>query len=199
MTLTRRQHQILHFIQQFLDRHGYAPSLAEIGGAFGLSSPATVHKHLQALEERGVLRRSRGRRRFLEIIPDASPRSVTLPLLGAVAAGRPIEAVEVRESLNVPEELVRGRKAFVLRVAGDSMLDEQIRDGDYIVVEERASAESGETVVALLHGREATLKIFHRHKGKIRLQPANPEYPARIVPAREVQIQGVVKGLFRRY
>ena len=200
MSLTRRQREILEFITSFLRKHGYAPSLMEIGAEFGLSSPATVHKHLEALEARGRIRRSRGRRRFVEVIPEETvPRSVELPLLGIVAAGRPIEAVEQTETVSVPAFMVRRERTYVLQVAGDSMIDEQIRDGDYIVVEDRKEAADGETVVALLEEREATLKKFYREKGKVRLQPANRALSPLIVPGRSVRIQGVVTGLIRRF
>jgi len=200
MSLTPRQRQILEFITRFLEKHGYAPSLVEIGAAFGLSSPATVHKHLSALEARGRIRRSRGRRRFVELVPDEGrSREVVLPVLGTVAAGRPIEAVEERETLAVPAFMVRREKSYVLRVAGDSMIDEQIRDGDYIVVEGRTEASDGETVVALLEDREVSLKKFYREKGNVRLQPANPRMPPLVVPGKSVKIQGVVTGLLRRF
>ena len=200
MSLTPRQRQILEFITRFLEKHGYAPSLMEIGAAFGLSSPATVHKHLSALEARGKIRRSRGRRRFVELVPDEGhTREKVLPLLGTVAAGRPIEAVEDQATLAVPAFMVRHEKSYVLRVAGDSMIDEQIQDGDYIVVEGRSEASDGETVVALLEDREVTLKKIYREKGKIRLQPANPGIPPLIVPGKSVKIQGVVTGLIRRF
>ena len=200
MSLTQRQKQILEFITRFLEKRGYAPSLKEIGAEFGLSSPATVHKHLLALEARGRIRRSRGRRRFVELVPaKSSPIGVDLPLLGIVAAGRPYEAVEVKETLTVPAFMVRQKKTYVLKVAGDSMLDEQIRDGDYIVVEERKEAADGETVVALLEGGEATVKKIYREKGKVRLQPANPAMAPLVLPGRSVRIQGVVTGLLRRF
>jgi repressor LexA len=200
MSLTPRQKEILEFIARFLEKRGYAPSLKEIGSEFGLSSPATVHKHLSALESRGRIRRSRGRRRFLELVPaEAPPAGVELPLLGNVAAGRPIEAVEVRETVTVPAFMAGRGKTCVLRVAGDSMVEEQIRDGDYIVLEERSDAANGEMVVALLEGGEATLKRIYRERGKVRLQPANPRMAPLVLPGRSVRVQGVVKGLLRRY
>jgi repressor LexA len=199
MTLTRRQRQILDFIRRFIAGRGYAPSLMEIGGEFGLTSPATIHKHLKALVERGALRHPAGGRRRLEVVEEERPAIVTLPILGAVAAGRPIEAVEEGETLPVPEALTRGRPAYLLRVRGDSMRDEQIRDGDYVVVEERRTAENGETVIALIGGREATVKRFFREKGRVRLEPANPGFPPLVFPGREVRIQGVIRGLVRRY
>ncbi|MCI0409046.1 MAG: transcriptional repressor LexA [Acidobacteria bacterium] len=200
MSLTRRQREILEFLRQFLRKHGYAPSLLEIGRAFSLSSSATIHKHLCALEARGAIRRSRGRRRYMELVDSpSSGRLVDLPLLGSVPAGKPLEALEVEERISVPEFLVSGTRAYVLRVRGDSMREEQIRDGDYVVVEDRPVPENGETVVALLHGEEVTLKKFHRERGKVRLSPANPAYEPMVLPAKEVRIQGIVRGLLRRY
>lgn len=200
MSLTQRQKQILEFIARFIEKRGYGPSLMEIGAEFGLSSPATVHKHLSALEARGRIRRSRGRRRFVELIPaESSGRGVELPLQGIVAAGRPIEAVEAKETLTVPASMVRKERTYVLKVAGDSMLEEQIRDGDCIVVEERKEAADGETVVALLEGGEAILGKIYREKGKVRLQPANPAAAPLVLPGRSVRIQGVVTGLLRRF
>jgi repressor LexA len=200
MSLTPRQKEILEFIARFLERRGYAPSLKEIGLEFGLSSPATVHKHLLALESRGRIRRRRGRRRFLELVPpDSPPAGVELPLMGNVAAGRPIEAAGARETLTVPAFMSGRGKSCVLKVAGDSLLDEQIRDGDYIVLEERSDAANGEMVVALLEGGEATVRRIYRERGKVRLQPANPGAAPRVLPARSVRVRGVVKGLLRRY
>src|SRR5262245_30348683 len=200
MSLTRRQQEILEFLREFLREHGYAPSLLEIGKAFSLSSPATIHKHLCALEARGAIRRSRGRRRYVELVGSPSSSGVVeLPLLGVVPAGKPLEAVEVEERIAVPEILVSGARAYVLKVRGDSMREEQIRDGDYVVVEDRPVPENGETVVALLHGEEVTLKKFHRERGKVRLSPANPAFNPMVLSAKEVRIQGVVRGLFRRY
>jgi repressor LexA len=199
MSLTRRQRQIFDFIRDFLTTHGYAPSLMEIGRRFGLTSPATIHKHLAALETRGAIRRHPGRRRYIELtLEEAAPAEATLPLLGIVAAGRPIEAVETKETISVPAFMIRRSESYVLRVTGDSMIDEQIRDGDYVVVEDRREATNGETVVALLDNGEATLKKFYREKGKVRLQPANPRVPPIILPGRSVRIQGVVTGLLRR-
>jgi repressor LexA len=200
MSLTRRQREILEFLRRFLGEHGYAPSLLEIGRAFSLTSPATIHKHLCALEARGAIRRRHGRRRYVELL--ASPASgglVELPLLGSVPAGKPAEALEAEERISVPEFLVSGSRAYVLRVRGDSMREEQIRDGDFVVVEDRAVPENGETVVALLHGEEVTLKKFSKDRGKVRLSPANPAYKPMLLSAKDVRIQGIVRGLLRRY
>ena len=201
MSLTPRQREILEFIRRFLAERGYAPSLMEIGQAFSLTSSATVHKHLTALEARGALRRSKGKRRYLEV-EDALPPArspVELPLVGTLAAGRPIGAVTAGDRVGVPAFLAPKAPAYVLRVSGDSLLDEQMRDGDFVVVEQNASPENGATVVALLRGSEAALKRFYREKGRIRLQPADPKLAPLTLPARAVNIQGVVRGLLRKY
>jgi repressor LexA len=200
MALTRRQREIYDFIREFVDEKGYSPSLEEIGAAFGLSSVATVHKHVQHLVEKGLLRKAWNRSRSLEPAQAPSAGTVALPLSGVVAAGAPIEAIEDIETLEVPRDLVprRGR-SFVLRVQGESMIDEQIRDGDFVVVESRSEARNGETVVALLHGEDATLKKFYRKGARVRLEPANARMRPIEVPAREVEIRGVVRALLRRY
>lgn len=199
--LTKRQREILDYLQEFIQQHGYAPSLEEIGRRFNLSSLATVHKHLTNLQEKGFIRRSWNRSRSLELLPSrVAQRAMELPLLGYVAAGRPIEAIATDEVIGVPADLVGQRdKTYVLRVKGDSMIDEQIRDGDYVVVEDRKTAENGEMVIALLGGSDVTLKKFYRENGRIRLQPANPAMLPLIVDASHVQLQGVVIGVMRKY
>ena len=200
MALTRRQREIYDFIRSFVDEKGYSPSLEEIGAEFGLSSVATVHKHVHHLVEKGFLRKSWNRSRSVEPVEESVSVSVALPLLGFVAAGAPIEAVEVPETIDVPQELVRKQgESFVLRVRGNSMIDEQIRDGDYIVVESQPDAPDGETVVALIRNQDVTLKKLYRHGRNVRLEPANPDVPPIEVPAEDVQIRGVVRGLIRRY
>ena len=200
MALTRRQREIYDFIRSFVDEKGYSPSLEEIGAEFGLSSVATVHKHVHHLVEKGFLRKSWNRSRSVEPVEESGSVSVALPLLGFVAAGAPIEAVEVPETIDVPQELVRKQgESFVLRVRGNSMIDEQIRDGDYIVVESQPDAPDGETVVALIRNQDVTLKKLYRHGRNVRLEPANPDVPPIEVPAEDVQIRGVVRGLIRRY
>ena len=198
--LTRRQREILDFLDSFIARHAYAPSLDEIRRGLGLLSLATVHKHLTNLEEKGCIRRIPNRSRAIELVPARVPgRAVELPLLGSVAAGAPIEAVVGGEKVTVPEELVSARDTYALRVRGDSMIDEQIRDGDIVIVEDRQTADDGEMVIALLGGSDATLKKLYRDNGRIRLQPANVAVPPLVVDAGEVRIQGVVVGLVRRY
>jgi repressor LexA len=198
--LTKRQREILDYLSDFIQQHGYAPSLEEVGRRFGLSSLATVHKHLSNLQEKGFIRRAWNRSRSVELVPaHGSGRAVDLPLLGYVAAGAPIEAIAGAETIAVPETFVGRRDTYVLRVRGDSMIDEQIRDGDFVVVEDRKTVENGEMVIALVRGAEVTLKKFYRENGHVRLQPANPAMRPMLVPADDVQVQGVVIGVMRRY
>jgi len=202
MPLTKRQKEILDYIHGFIKDHGYAPSFEEIALAFGYSSLATVHEHLSNLERKGYIRKSYNESRSIEMVPEeGTVPAVELPLLGAVAAGLPIEAIQDQESLSVPMDMVRpGKDNFVLRVEGDSMIDEQIRDGDYIVVSSQPTASDGEVVVALVGGDSATVKKLFRESGnRIRLQPANSGMDPIVVPARDVVVQGVVVGLIRRF
>jgi repressor LexA len=198
--LTKRQREILDYLNDFISEHGYAPSLEEIGRRFNLSSLATVHKHLTNLQEKGFIRRAWNRSRSVELIPTrVGQRAVELPLLGYVAAGAPIEAIASTETIAVPDSLASKRDSYVLQVKGDSMIDEQIRDGDYVVVEDRKSANNGEMVIALLSGLDVTLKKFYQENGQVRLQPANPTMQPMLVAANQVQVQGVVVGVMRKY
>jgi repressor LexA len=198
--LTKRQREILDYLQEFIQQHGYAPSLEEVGRQFGLSSLATVHKHLTNLQEKGFIRRSWNRSRSVELLPARmGQRAVELPMLGYVAAGAPIEAVVGSETIAVPEDLVGKRDTYVLRVRGDSMIDEHIRDGDFVIVEDRRTAENGEMVIALIGGAEVTLKKFYREGARVRLQPANPVMRPLYVDPAHLQLQGVVIGVMRKY
>jgi repressor LexA len=198
--LTKRQREILDYLNDFIQQHGYAPSLEEIGRRFHLSSLATVHKHLTNLQEKGFIRRAWNRSRSVEVIPArAASRAVELPLLGYVAAGIPIEAVASEDTIAVPEVLAGKRDSYVLRVKGNSMIDEQICDGDFVIVEDRRSALDGETVVALVGGSDVTLKKLYREKDRVRLQPANPTMEPIYVAPDQVQVQGVVVGVMRKY
>jgi repressor LexA len=198
-TLTKRQKQMVDFLENYISQHGYAPTLAEVGEYFGLSSLATVHKHLRNLEQKGMIRRQHNHSRALELARAPENLSRRVELLGQVAAGTPIEAIENRESISVPEEFVRRDNTFCLRVRGDSMIDDGIRDGDYIIVEGRESADNGETVVALI-GTEATVKKFFREPdGRVRLQPANAAMQPIMVDPADLAIRGVVVGLMRHY
>jgi len=202
MYLTRRQKEILEFIENHIGNVGYAPSIEEICSQFGLSSTATVHKHLSNLEQKGLIRRFPNRSRAIELCRTERVQHgsvVSVPLVGRIAAGRPIEVVEVPESIELPESMVGRRPTFVLKVEGDSMIDEQIRDGDYVIVEQSATAEDGQIVVALIDGEEATLKRFYREKDSVRLQPANVNMSPIILKDGEFQIQGVVIGVLRKY
>jgi repressor LexA len=201
MYLTRRQKEILDFLTRHLEKRGYAPTIEEIGDHFGLSSLATVHKHLSNLQEKGLIKRAWNRSRALELVEtDVTVRAVELPLLGRVAAGTPIEAIEGSETVFVPEDMVGRKETYVLQVKGDSMIEEQIRDGDYVIVENRDHARDGEMVIALLHGERATLKKLYREGGgKVRLQPANPKMKPIRVDQDDIRIRGVVIGVLRKY
>ncbi len=201
MALTRRQREVLEVIRDFIARNGYSPSLEEIGAALGLSSVATVHKHVSHLVEKGFVTRGWNQNRSIELAEEADGGGVAhVPLAGTIAAGHPLEAVSTEESIAVPADMVRGRgRSFVLKVQGDSMIDEQIRDGDLVIVEEREVARDGETVVALVDGSEATLKRLYREQDNIRLQPANDAMAPIRLAAQRVRIQGVVVGVIRKY
>lgn len=201
MTLTRRQKEIWDYLDVYVEGHGYAPTLEEIGAHFGLSSLATVHKHLSNLERKGLITRRWNLSRAIELTPPENPvEAIELPLLGEVAAGSPIEALETEERLAVPVDFVRRpHSAFTLRVRGGSMVGEGILDGDFVVVESRSSADNGETVVALVDG-EATVKTFHRQAdGLIRLQPANPSMEPILAPEEKVEVRGIVVAVLRKY
>jgi repressor LexA len=200
MFLTKRQKELYDYLSGYIRRKGYAPTFEEIGEHFGLSSLATVHKHLTNLEDKGLIRRKWNFSRAIELVPqEKTAAAIELPLLGYVAAGQPIEAIETDDSIAVPEQFLRGKRTFVLRVRGDSMIGDGICDGDYLVVEERATAEDGETVVALVNG-EATVKRLYRERGnKVRLQPANDRMPPILARASEVTIRGVVAAVLRMY
>jgi len=200
-TLTKRQKQMVDYLENYIEENGYAPTLAEVGQYFGLSSLATVHKHLRNLESKGFIRRTHNHSRALEIAgkTNGSAAARELPLLGQVAAGAPIDAIDGNDTISVPEQFVRRDNTFCLRVKGESMVDEGIRDGDYIIVEGRDAANQGETVVALI-GDEATVKKYYRETdGRIRLQPANPSMEPIYLPEDGLQIRGVVVGLMRHY
>ena len=202
MGLTRRQKEILEFIIEYVDSRGYAPTLDEIASRFGIASLNAVYKHLLALEEKGYISRSWNRARSIEVIKGIGNRGVagrTLPLLGYVAAGQPIEAIPNVESVAVPDFMSTRGRNYVLRVRGESMIEEHIEDGDYVVVEEREAADNGEMVVALLDGEYVTLKRFFREGRHIRLQPANPAFHPIVVEEDSVKIQGVVIGIMRKY
>jgi len=214
MTLTKRQKQVLDLLRTFIDEKGYSPSFEEIAeglrdrrfGGKRLTSLATVHKHIATLERKGYLRRGYNQSRSIEVVQLPKPvrdsvieRHAELPLMGRIAAGRPLEAVEEKETISLGD-FVRSQNVFVLQVKGDSMMDDHILSGDYVVIEQTQVANNGEIVVALVGGEEATLKRFYREgPGKIRLQPANSQMQPMIFPAQDVKVQGKVIGVLRKY
>jgi repressor LexA len=209
MALTRRQKEVYDFLAQFMEKHGYSPSFEEIGEGLGLSSLATVHKHVSNLEEKGLLKRDYNRSRSIDLVKPkgrmrqmvsapAVGQDLALPLLGRIAAGRPVEAVENPESISLAD-FTRSKDVYVLQVKGESMQDEHIVDGDYVLVEKTDVSRDGEIVVALVNGSDATLKRIYTEGDKIRLQPSNAAMQPIVVPASSVQIQGRVIGVLRKY
>jgi len=201
MYVTRRQKEMMDFLDEYIDRNGYAPTIEETAEHFGLRSLATVHKHLTNLQKKGLIKRDWNRSRALELVPTTvEVHAVELPLLGRVAAGSPIEAITSTETIFVPQDMVGRQETYVLQVKGDSMIEEQIRDGDYVIVENRQSARDGEMVIALLDGENATLKKLYREGGgRVRLQPANAALSPIYVDQARLRIQGVVIGVLRKY
>lgn len=205
MYMTRRQREVLDCIESFIQDNGYSPTLEEIGERLGLSSLATVHKHLQNLEAKGLLKRNWNHSRAIELTQpleaDPQPQKdvVALPLLGEVAAGLPIEAIQSPETVDVPSNMVGRRDSYVLRVRGQSMIEDGIFDGDLIVVESANTAQAGQTVVALINGSDATVKRFRQRGKTVTLIPANETMQPMEFPADQVQIQGHVIGLMRQY
>lgn len=203
MPLTKRQREILSYLEGYIRDRGYAPSFEEIAAHFRFQSLATVHEHLTNLERKGCIKRSYNESRSVEILPPRGTSGASeVPLLGRVAAGLPIESLMHDESIAVPDAMLprRGGPNYALQVSGDSMIDEHIQDGDYVVVHGRQAAENGEMVIALVNGSEATVKRFYREPGGwIRLQPANTAFPPLRFQENEVLIQGVVVGVIRRY
>ena len=216
MAITKRQRQIYDYIARFVHEKGYAPSFEEIGNGMGLNSLATVHKHITNLENKGLLTRGYNRSRSIDLVPvkgklkqalgmnpgKTGAASVTpelrLPLMGRIAAGLPIEAVETPETISLAD-FVRSKEVFVLQVRGESMQDEHIVDGDYVLIEKTKTAHNGDIVAALVDGTDSTLKRFYKEGDKIRLQPSNAAMKPIIVPAVAVQLQGRVIGVMRKY
>ena len=206
MVLTKRQKQVLDFLVHFINRHGYSPSFEEIASGLDLTSLATVHKHLATLEKKGFIRRGYNQSRSIEVMAlprpvreDVARHAVELPLRGRIAAGQPLEAIENPETISLGD-FTRSKNVYVLQVKGDSMVDDHILDGDYVLVEQTETANNNDIVVALVHEEEATLKRFFREpSGRIRLQPANAAMAPILLPAKEVKIQGRVIGVLRRY
>ena len=205
MLLTTRQVDVLRYVRDFREEHAIAPTLAEIAEHFGVSK-ITIHEHLDQLEGKGAIRRARGRARAIEVLwdPDGSEQGPgssqlchPLPVAGTIAAGVPMDAVQELQEFRLDELIPPQSEIFLLRVRGDSMIEDHICDGDMVLVEPRRTARNGETVVALLEGGEDTLKRYYRERGLVRLQPANPDMPPLYLD--QVQIQGVVIGVIRRF
>ena len=202
MPLTKVQRKILDYLQSYTSEHGYAPSFEEIADAFNYNSLATVHEHLSNLDRKGYIRKSFNESRAIEILPsEVFPKAIELPIRGLVAAGLPLEAFESNETIAVPDAFVRrAGDHYVLRVRGDSMVEEQISDGDYVVVHDRPAADNGEMVIAMLEDSGATVKRYYRERdGRIRLQPANAAMAPIYVHESQVRVQGIVVGVLRRY
>lgn len=197
-TLTPKQNAILNFIKEYVCKHGYAPSYREIAHRFKLKSIATVHKHIQALISKEKIRKKYNAKRSVEFILH-NYGIVELPMLGSIAAGKPIEAIQIEETIQLPENMVNGKEGYVLKVRGDSMIEEHIQDGDFVIVEKRNYANNGEMVVALINDSEVTLKRLFYEGNKVKLQPANSTLSPIIVEPENIQIQGVVIGLLRKY
>jgi len=202
VTLYRRQRELLEFLKQFIHKNGFSPTLQEIAEAMGVSSLATVHEHLQSLVKKGLIKRFEGAVRGIEILDEKMAgvlEGIELPLVGFIAAGRPIEAIEnPTETMQISPTLISGkRRAFVLQVKGNSMIKDGIFDGDYVVVEQQETANNGDIVVALLGNGFATLKRYYKEPHRIRLEPANDSMSP--IFATNVRVQGKVRGIIRRF
>lgn len=195
-TLTKRQKELLDFITQFIETHDYAPSYREIADGMHLGSIATVAAHIDNLKIKGYLTKDFREARSLQLTPRWDERVFEVPLMGLIAAGAPIEAIRTNETIDIPKDMM-GKNVFALKVRGDSMIEEGIFDGDYIIIEQTATPNNGDIVVALLDNENATLKRFYKEKDHVRLQPSNPKYgPIRV---KKVMIQGRVRGVIRKF
>lgn len=194
--LTKRQKEILDFIQQFIQSHDYAPSYREIADYFELGSIGTVADHIENLKDKGYLTKDYHEARSLQLTPRWDDRTFEIPLMGTIAAGAPIEAIRTSETIDIPRDMM-GKNVFALKVRGDSMIEDGIFDGDYIIIEQTDSPRNGEIVVALIDNENATLKRFYREKDRIKLQPANAKYKP--IYTNRVVVQGRVKGVIRKF
>lgn len=200
-SLTKKQKQVYESFRRLTDRYGYTPSYEEVAAELGLSSVSNIQAHVENLVAKGFLVKKRNANRSIDFPDRASEAhsAVEIPLAGIIAAGSPIEAVTDSESMVVPADMLGKGTTFALKVSGDSMIDDHVLDGDFIIVEARESARAGEMVVALIRGSEATLKRFYREGSNIRLEPANPRLSAQIYDESDVAVQGVVVGIIRKY
>lgn len=199
--LTPAQEKVFRFVREYIGRHGYSPSYEEVRRHLGFKSLNSVYKHLKQLEGRGYLRTpGNNRKRALELTPLSAVKAgaASIPFLGTVAAGIPIEPVQTVESIEVPENFLGNGSNFALRVRGDSMIEDGIRDGDILIITQQPQAENGQTVVAMVAG-EATVKKFYRRENKIELKPANSRMKSIVASAEQIEVVGVVMGLLRNY
>lgn len=194
--ITKRQKEILDYLINFIDNNGYAPSYREIAKDFDLSSVATVAEHINSLHSKGYLDVEPGCARSLQICETDNSTSTTVPLAGLIAAGFPIQAIRMPETLDIPHDM-SGPNVYALKVKGDSMIDDGILEGDYVVIEECKQPQNGDLVVALLDHENVTLKRYYKEKDHVRLQPANQKYTA--IKTRHVDVQGKVKGIIRKF
>ena len=201
MPVTAKQKRVYDFVRRYMDSNQEPPTIAEIGRQFQMSSSASVHAILTALEREGLIKRIPNVSRGIQIVEQSNTNGENdVALLGTVAAGQPIEAILSHDTVSVPKDMQGGGRTFALRVRGDSMIDENIQDGDIIIVGSQKTAENGQVVVALIDGNYATVKKFYREPEFIRLEPANPQFkPIFIKTPERIQIQGIVKGLIRKY
>lgn len=200
MAITKRQKEVLDFIRNFVERCGYSPSFDEMAHGLGLSSLATIHKHITNLEAKGLISREPNRSRSIDLLPAPTPQAAPAhqwPLLGRIAAGRPVEAVETHETISL-DDILSDKTVFALEVRGESMRDEHIVHGDYVLIERTRTARQGEIVVALVDGAETTLKRYYLEGNTVRLQPSNAEMQPIYVPAASVAIQGRVLAIVRK-
>lgn len=198
--MTRRQREVLDFVGGFVQKNGYSPSFEEIARGLDLRSLATVHKHITNLQNKGLLQRSHNRSRSIDLVPQRtkSRASESLPLLGKIAAGLPVEATQGTDSISL-SDIIGTRDVFALQVRGDSMCDEHIMDGDFVLIEKAQTAREGEIIVALVRGSETTLKRYYLEGETVRLQPSNSGMKPIYVPASQIAIQGRVLGMMRKY
>lgn len=195
-SLTRRQKEVLDYLRGFIGKHEYAPSYREIADHFGFSSVATVAEHVDTLKAKGYLENEENMARSIQLTPTWDERTFSIPLLGAIAAGLPIEAIRTSETIDIPKDMM-GRNVFALKVRGDSMIEDGILDGDYVIIEQTGTPRNGDIVVALVEGSNVTLKRFYKEKDHIRLQPANGRYQP--IRTKRVVIQGKVRGVIRKF
>lgn len=200
-TLTKKQRQVYDCIVDFIEMRGYSPSYGEIATSLGLSSASTIHVHVNNLVNKGYLTNKWSANRSIDVTEFGRSKSAAfeLPLAGRIAAGTPIEAIEDQDTIAVPPDMVGKNMTYALQVNGDSMIEDHVLDGDYVIVEKRDEVRNGDMVVALIRGSDATLKRFRRAKNKVILEPANPVYKRMILDEEDVNIQGVVIGILRKY